>query len=211
MYHHSRYHGFVPKIVDHEQRRRHITDAVCRITLRGGLAAATFREVAAEAGVSVRLIQHYFGSKAALLATTQQHVGERSTMRLMKWIEATDGSARAVLGAFLKSFVPVDDESRVAAIMYIALYAASIGPVLDGRTDSRRTAEAKMAYDAILTQLERGPVRADIDTQREARLLTALMPGVGQYVLDHTISAGDAYAVVDYHLDRLFGQDRDTH
>ncbi len=197
--------GVVPKVVDHDERRRHITDAVCRITLRGGLAAATFREVAAEAGVSVRLIQHYFGTKAALLQTTQEHVGERSTARLMTWIEATDGSARAVLEAFLKSFVPVDDESRVAALMYIALYTESIVPALNGQDDARRTTEAQMAYDAIYGQLERGPLVADVDLAQEARLITALMPGVGQYVLDGTITADEAYETVDYHLDRLFG------
>lgn len=200
----------MPKIVDHDERRRHITDAVCRITLRGGLAAATFREVAAEAGVSVRLIQHYFGTKAALLETTQQHVGERSIARLMTWVEATDGSARAVLGAFLKSFVPVDDETRVATLMYIALYTESIVAVMDKSVDSRRTTEAHMAYATILEQLERGPLVVDVDTHREAHLIMALMPGVGQYVLDQTITAEDAYAMVDHHLDRLFGPAPET-
>jgi DNA-binding transcriptional regulator YbjK len=47
--------------VDHDVRKRQITDAVVRITVKGGLASATFREVAAEAGVSVRLVQYYFG------------------------------------------------------------------------------------------------------------------------------------------------------
>lgn len=195
----------MPKIVDHDERRRHITDAVCRITLRGGLAAATFREVAAEAGFSVPLIQHYFGTKAALLETTQEHVGERSIARLMRWIEATDGSARAVLEAFLKSFVPVDDESRVAALMYIALYTESIVAVIDEQVDSRRTTEAQLAYDAIFEQLGRGPLVPGVDRHQEAQLITALMPGLGQYVLDETITAEDAYRTIDYHLDRLFG------
>ncbi len=195
----------MPKVVDHDERRRQITDAVCRITLRGGLGAATFRQVADEAGMSVRLIQHYFGTKAALLDITQQHVGERSTARLMRWIEATDGSARAVLEAFLKSFVPVDDESRVAALMYIALYTESIVATIEEPGHSQRTTEAQMAYDAVFGQLQRGPLVAGVDPEREARLITALMPGLGQYVLDETITAEEAYDTVDYHLARLFG------
>ena len=64
----------MPKRVDPAQRRREITDAVVRITLKGGLTAATFREVAGEAGVSVRLVQYYFGTKREfLLATHQRH------------------------------------------------------------------------------------------------------------------------------------------
>ncbi len=195
----------MPKIVDHEKRRREITDAVCRITLRGGLAAATFRQVAAEADVSVRLVQHYFGTKAGLLETTLQHVGERSTARIFRWIEDTDGSARAVLGAFLKSFVPVDDESRMANLMYIALYTERVVSALKAQPESSdRETEVDMARATVLEQLQRGPLRAGIDPEAETTLILALMPGMGQYVLDGTLSADDAYRIIDHHLDRLF-------
>src|SRR4051812_1901466 len=90
----------MPKRGDHRQRRRQITDAVVTITLKGGLTAATFREVAAEAGVSVRLVQYYFGSKDELLLATQRHVAERSIERLRAWVIESDGSPRGWLRAF---------------------------------------------------------------------------------------------------------------
>lgn len=195
----------MPKVVDHDARRRQITDAVCRITLRGGLGAATFREVASEAGVSVRLIQYYFGTKAGLLDTTLQHVGERSIARLTKWVDDTDGSPRAVLEAFLKSFAPVDEESRTAVLMYIALYTESVVAVLgDGNPPEDRSREAEMMYDTVLHQLRRGELAAGVNAAAEARLITSLMPGLGQYILDETITAQDAYDTLDYHLDRIF-------
>ena len=70
--------------MDHDVRKRQITDAVVRITVKGGLASATFREVAAEAGVSVRLVQYYFGTKDQLLLETQRHVAERSVARIRR-------------------------------------------------------------------------------------------------------------------------------
>ena len=195
----------MPKKVDHEARRRQLTDAVCRIALREGLAAATFRNVAAEADVSVRLVQYYFGSKQGLLDVTQQHVGERSIERLMKRIEATDGSARAVLAAFLKSFNPVDEETRVAVLMYISLYVESVVAATgDPASNQGRKTEVGMMYGTILEQLERGPLREGVDPVAEASLLTALMPGLGQYVLDGTITAESAEATIDHQLDRLF-------
>lgn len=195
----------MPKKVDHEERRRQITDAVCRITLRGGLNSASFRTVAAEAGISAPLVQHYFATKAELLETTQRHVGERSTTRLMEWIERTDGSARQVLGAFLKSFIPADDDSRTAGLMYVALYTeAVVSADRDAGSGGFRSVEAQLMLTTILAQLERGPLRDGIDPTIETGLLTALTTGLGQYVMLETLSPAEAYATIDYHLDKAF-------
>src|SRR3954462_11413103 len=115
----------MPKRVDHEARRRQITEAVCRITVKGGLTAATFREVAAEAGVSVRLVQYYFGSKDELLLITQQHVAARAAERLTA-AAATVDAPRAKLRAIMRSFIPVDDDSREHMLMFVALHTASL-------------------------------------------------------------------------------------
>ena len=60
----------MPRVVDHEERRRQIATAVSDIAATRGLSDVSFREVAARAGVSVSLVQHYFGDKANLLMTT---------------------------------------------------------------------------------------------------------------------------------------------
>lgn len=195
----------MPKKVDHDARRRELTDAVCRLTLRGGLGAATFRRVAAEAGVSVRLVQYYFGSKQGLLEATQEHVGERSIQRLMTWINATDGSARAVLEAFVKSFIPVDEETRMAMLMYVALYTEGVVAAMgEPSANTGRKTEVEMMHNTILEQLSRGPLISGVDPHAEAVLLTALLPGLGQYVLDGTMTPEAAAATIDHHFDRLF-------
>ena len=60
----------LPKQVDRHERRREIAAAVVRVVGERGLQGVTFREVAAEAGVSVALVQHYFGTKDNLLIET---------------------------------------------------------------------------------------------------------------------------------------------
>ncbi|MDQ1250665.1 MAG: hypothetical protein QG597_5044, partial [Actinomycetota bacterium] len=50
----------MPKIVDHEARRREIVEAMWRIVQREGFAAVSVRSVAAEAGLSKASISHYF-------------------------------------------------------------------------------------------------------------------------------------------------------
>ena len=63
-----------------------------------------------------------------------------------------------------------------------------------------------MMHATVREQLERGPLANGIDADIEANLLTALTTGLGQYVLDHTMTANEAYATIDYHLDRAFLQ-----
>src|SRR3954465_5001790 len=108
----------MPKKVDHRVRRREITHAGVRITLRGGLHTATFREVAAEAGVSVRLVQYYFGTKDQLLLDTQRHVAERSVARIRRLRGGGRDDPQEIVRTIMRSFIPVDDESRDAMLMF---------------------------------------------------------------------------------------------
>ena len=75
------YGGRVPKRVDHEERRRQIADALLRVAATRGLHATGMREVAAEAGVSLRLVQYYFGTKEELLLAAMQHLAARFSAR----------------------------------------------------------------------------------------------------------------------------------
>jgi len=191
--------------VDHAERRREITDAVIHITLKGGLSAATFREVAAEAGVSVRLVQYYFGTKDELLLATQRQVAARSIERLRVWIAETDGSPRAWLGAFMSSFIPVDDETRVAMLMYVALHTESLVHPELARSEAAEV--PRTMRRTIVEQLRRGRTAADVDIDHEATMLTALVPSLGQSVLDGSMTADHAYELIDYALRRALPED----
>src|SRR5215471_4746445 len=148
----------MPKRVDHEVRRREILDAVVRITVRGGLASATFREVAAESGVSVRLVQYYFGTKDELLLATQRHVAETSVSRIRRLREGGSDEPRAVLRTVMGSFVPVDDESRNSMLMFVALFTASLlDPVLKRREAHEVPTSMRHAF---AVQLRRARLRA---------------------------------------------------
>src|SRR5262249_10546040 len=66
----------VPKQVDHAERRGRIAEALWTVAERDGIAAATVRHVAAEAGVSVGMVQHYFSTKDEMLLFALRWVGE---------------------------------------------------------------------------------------------------------------------------------------
>src|ERR1700758_964818 len=107
----------VPKRVDHEERRRQIADALLRTAVTRGLHATGMREVAAEAGVSLRLVQYYFGTKEELLLAAMQHLAAQFSDRAMTRIRGSKevrgsketgapASPRAVLAAILAEGLP---------------------------------------------------------------------------------------------------------
>jgi AcrR family transcriptional regulator len=186
--------------VDHDARKRQITDAVVRITVKGGLAAATFREVAGEAGVSVRLVQYYFGTKDQLLLETQRRVAERSVARIRRLREQAGNTPRDILRSIMRSFIPVDDESRDAMLVYIALFTASLlDPVLKRKEAGEVPASMRRAF---AQQLQHAKLRAGVDADQEALILLVIVTGLAQGVLDGQITAADAFDAIDYVLNR---------
>jgi AcrR family transcriptional regulator len=186
--------------VDRDERRREIADAVIRITVKGGLASATFREVAAEAGVSVRLVQYYFGTKDQLLLATQRRVAERSIARIRRFQAGAGDAPRDRIRTIMRSFVPVDDESRDAMLVYVALFTASL---LDPALKRKEAGEVPGSMrQAFAHQLRRARLRAGVDPDREALVLLTLVTGVSQGILDGQITPAEAFATIDYALDR---------
>jgi AcrR family transcriptional regulator len=190
--------------VDHRLRRRQITDAVCRLTVKGGLQAATFREVAAEAGVSVRLVQYYFGTKDELLLSTQRHVAERATARIVTAVAATDGTPRAALRALLGSFIPVDDASRDNMLVFVALHTAGLFDPTLARAETRQVPDA--LYETVRARLqEAASLPAGVDADLEAAVLVGLVPSLAQGVLGGMYASDEAFTILDYALTRALG------
>lgn len=64
----------MPKIVDHDERRTHIVEAVTQIIINHGFERVTMREIAAEAGYAHGAITRYFPNKQSLLTAAFLHV-----------------------------------------------------------------------------------------------------------------------------------------
>jgi AcrR family transcriptional regulator len=205
----------VPKRVDHEERRRQIAGALLRTAAVRGLHATGMREVAAEAGVSLRLVQYYFGTKEELLLAGMQHLaarfGERAMTRIRRARE-TGGQAspRDVIAAILAEALPADDERRTFAVLNAAYFALSLtDPALATAPLVKNT---NAVIDVIAAQLRTsqaaGDTPAHLDPDAEALSLLAMAAGLGNSVLADQSSAERAQAVIDYHLDRLFPASR---
>ena len=201
----------MPKRVDHEERRRQIADALLRTAATRGLHATGMREVAAEASVSLRLVQYYFGTKEELLLYAMQQLavrfGDRVMARINKIKETEDPvSPRDVIAAILTEGLPADDERRTFTVLYTAYFALSltdpalaIGPL---------TRNSTVVIDVVAAQLRTAQAAGDtpacLDPDLEAFGLLAMSAGLGTSVIGGQSTPGQAQAVIDYHLNRLF-------
>jgi AcrR family transcriptional regulator len=205
----------VPKRVDHEERRRKIADALVRTAATRGLHATGMREVAAEAGVSLRLVQYYFGTKEELVLFATHRLatqfGERALTRIRQGKQA-DGPARPrdIIAAILTEGLPADDERRTFTIIYTAYLALSLTDPALAITPLARNSGA--VTDVIAAQLRAaqaaGDTPAHLDPDTEAISLMAMSAGLGTSVIAGHSSPEQAQAVIDYHLYRLFPASR---
>jgi AcrR family transcriptional regulator len=201
----------VPKRVDHEERRRQIADALLRTAATRGLHATGMREVAAEAGVSLRLIQYYFGTKEELLLFATQQLaaqfGQRVQARIQRIKEAQGPvNPRDVIDAILTEALPADDERRTFTLVYTAYLALSLtDPAL---AISPLVRNSNAVIDVVAAQLRAaqaaGDMPAHLDPDLETISLLAMSAGLGTSVIAGQSSPGQAQAVIDYHLYRLF-------
>ena len=200
----------MPKRVDHDERRSQIVDALLRLAARGGLPAVTFREVAAEADVSVRLVQYYFGSKAELLRAANAEVGARAAKRLAAAVAAMgpDPAPREVARVLVHSFLPTDDAQRRETILFYAFFAEQLtSPAL-------RLTETGVAPHGLRHALVRQVHRAHLElgttppaqTEDRARFLVNALPGIAAGVVVGTLELDRARDMVDDALEWLFAE-----
>ncbi|QBJ98072.1 TetR/AcrR family transcriptional regulator [Rhodococcus sp. ABRD24] len=199
----------MPRLVDHEVRRREITDAVRRVIVDGGLAAVTFQSVAAEAGISVRLVQYYFGTKREFLLATHQAVRQDAGARLMQELSVVgpEATPREIITAFLVAMLPLDQQRRDEAIVLGAFHTAAL-------TGQGIAAEETLTAPSELTALisgqlqrvtDRDAVMPSMDPDLDAELILAATGGLAQGMLPGYGTAELALQLVERLLDRVLG------
>jgi TetR/AcrR family transcriptional regulator, transcriptional repressor of bet genes len=197
----------MPKQVDHQARREQITEAVYRLIAQRGFDAVSLREVAAEAGVSMGLVQHYFRTKDQMLHFALDRMRDRVAHRLQHRLAnlAEPRTTKAVLRAMMLEAIPTNEESRAEACVSMAFFNRAL--VEPSYGDALRA-----TYPSVLAALSRllrhardnDELAPDTNPEQEAVNLYALTQGLlGPLLIGH-YTAQAAATAVDHHLDRLF-------
>ncbi|MFF6808658.1 TetR/AcrR family transcriptional regulator [Streptomyces sp. NPDC012403] len=198
----------MPKRVDHAERRTEMAEALVRVAGRRGLHAVGMRDVAAEAGVSLRLVQYYFETKEKLLLFGLEHLTRKFGERLSARIRAAGDAPgpRATVEALLMTALPTDEESRTFHHLYTSYAVLAVTDrTLAAQPFIRNPDAAEGAVADILRRAQAADLlRPGVDAQLAAAGLLAMSAGLGTSILAGQRSPESAAAVLDDHLDRIF-------
>jgi TetR/AcrR family transcriptional regulator, transcriptional repressor of bet genes len=197
---HSHWKRWVmPKKIDHEQRRRELAHALWRVLVAHGMEAVSLRQVAAEAGVSMGMVQHYFADKEEMvlfaLSSMTEQFGRRVGDMFAALSDPDDPLSR--VRAVLVAGLPLDDERRVEAQVGVTFLAHA--PVIPSIAEYLRSGYAE-GHAYLTEQLRAAGID---DPEREASTLFALSDGLAAHTLAGHHEPAEALAVLDAHLAAL--------
>lgn len=194
----------MPKVVDHEQRRRELAHAVWRVIRRQGIEEASVRAVALEAGWSPGALRHYFRTQSELLAFAMRLVVERIEGRIAAIDLATD--PREAVEQVLHELLPLDDERRAENEVWLAFTArALIDPALRHQHNEVHAALHQACATSLQTLATGGHANAGQAPGLETERLHALIDGLAVHTAlrPDLMKPEQIVAVVRLHLDAL--------
>ncbi|MFE6917795.1 TetR/AcrR family transcriptional regulator [Streptomyces rubiginosohelvolus] len=198
----------MPRVADHDARQGQISDAVQRLIVRDGLSAVTVARTAAEAGMSVGLVQHYFTAKDEMLLATFTRVNERFTARVDASVDRGEAEGRTIadmLRQALAELIPLDADRRAEFLVRLAFsgQAAHSTRLAAVQRETLAGVRARVTR-AIDNGTECGEVDKGVDAGQQALRVVAFTEGLALHT--HIDPDGTSEAAVLAALDDQLGR-----
>lgn len=171
----------MPKKVDHELRRADLARAAFRIIAKRGVAGATVREIAREAGFTHGSIPHYVKSKDQLLLAASEYSAATVQARLVIVEDRFDG-LEAVRQWFW-ALLPLDEEKAAQWNVWGNFWERSAQSDAVQKMMDLRYAEAMGAFRRLMKRAQVvGEIGPRVDIHLAARTASAMVAGFGVQV-----------------------------
>ncbi|MED1723198.1 TetR/AcrR family transcriptional regulator [Brevibacillus parabrevis] len=193
----------MPKQIDHEKRREQIAEATWRVISERGMEGATVRNIAAEAGLSLGALRHYFSTQDELLMYSMKLVKERATARIQQ-IATGEGAPAQKITSILLELVPTNQEKLAEVEVWFA-FTAYFRHKKEGYD-----AQHDGIYSAIRRLMDyanaEGLLEKELDMEMETEKLYALIDGLAlhAYLEPQRIGGEWVEKVLREYLARLF-------
>ncbi|GAA2977665.1 TetR/AcrR family transcriptional regulator [Actinokineospora diospyrosa] len=149
----------MPKVIDHDERRAHIVEVTWGLIMRGGLEAATMREIAEAAGFANGALKRYFPSKDVLVEATFERA--LSMVNTQVGDPAQEQSALAALRTLCTATMPLDAKRVTAGRVLLAFWEMSLS---NKRLHDRYLTHLKAWRGLLADHIRRARAEGDIRT-----------------------------------------------
>lgn len=153
-----------------QHKREEIAEAAWRVIEREGPQGASVRGIAREASYTTGVLSHYFRDKQELMTFAFELMVDRSTARIAQ-TAAESGPVEA-----LAEFLPLDEERRREAKLWLVLIGASLADAALAEELGEHYRQAREAMWPVLSgALESAPEESPEDLADE---LLAVVDGI---------------------------------
>lgn len=165
----------MPRVVNHEVRRREVAAIAAQVVVKEGRAGLTVRNVAQAAGCSTTVVSHYFTDMAELFYETYAFAASRTAVRIQEVLEKDPTNITGLIEAVL----PLDNERTEEWRIWFAFWSEALtSPTFasDQRMRARKAVERIEKCLQLLRQNKKLPKSVNI--AHAADRLAALIPGI---------------------------------
>lgn len=194
----------MPKIVDHDEKRKQIAEAAWNIIRKEGVEKASIRRVAAEAGMSSGALRHYFSTQDEMLLFIMNNYLEEGKKRSQNK-EWSENPVQAVEEVLLE-LVPIDEEKKIeTSVWWILALRSLTSDTIKDKKDEMTDGTYELANSMIEILALKGVLSDSMNAELEKSRLTALIEGLSI----HALLRPDVYSpekvkeVIRYHLETL--------
>ena len=177
----------MPRVVDHDERRRQIAEALLAVAARDGHEAVSSRAVAKELGVATGSLWHYFDGFDDVIRAAAAEITRRTDERIRSVTAGLRGLTR--LDALMREVLPVEAETRTEACVVVGFWGrlATLASSPDAGSPTLATWQDRIS-EAIDEAIVDGELSAATPKQAVMSLLRSIT--YGQQVLEVTEPRG---------------------
>lgn len=181
----------MPRLVDHDARKRELLDASLALVASEGIEAATLRRLARAADCTTGAITYYFEGRDALLVAMLRRAHQTTGARMLR-AAGRGASPRDRLWAVLMEALPLDPERLAEWRVWLAFWGAAAGNPALVEENLARYAE----WRALLQTLVRDLAETQADLPLRVDALMGLIDGFGlQIALSKGLQSEGAVAL----------------
>ena len=166
----------MPRVVDHDERRRQIAEALLAVAARDGHEAVSSRAVAKELGVATGSLWHYFDGFDDVIRAAAAEITRRTDERIRSVTAGLRGLTR--LDALMREVLPVEAETRTEACVVVGFWGrlATLASSPDAGSPTLATWQDRIS-EAIDEAIVDGELSAATPKQAVMSLLRSITYG----------------------------------